>query len=55
MYTVGHKTLNPKLKQMTAVCHTPDCLYSALVYVEISKTLHHSLRHPIKGENNEHR
>ncbi len=44
MITVGHKTLTSHFKQLTATCHTPDCLFSATVHVEIAKTLQPSLR-----------
>lgn len=39
MATHGHKQLSDKLKQLTAVCSNPNCLYSAVVNVEIAKTL----------------
>lgn len=45
MRTSGHKTLSPLLKQLVAICHNPDCLFSARINIEIAQQIHPSL-HP---------
>lgn len=43
MKTAGHKQMTPLLKDITAICTNPDCLFSAHVSIEIYRQIHPSI------------